>query len=123
LKGRHRKLVLLALVGLSLPALTWAKQPPQSSPSEPVYEFEVTQDWLTMSDGVRLSVTFFKPVPQRPGERFPILFELLPYRKDDRFYARDYPLYSYFARRGYVVAKVDIRGTGSSEGKVRARGD
>ncbi len=94
---------------------------PRLSPSPPVYEFEIHQDWLTMKDGIRLSVTYFKPIPKEKNEKFPVLFEFLPYRKDDSFYLRDYPLFSYFARRGYVIAKVDIRGTGSSEGTLPPR--
>jgi putative CocE/NonD family hydrolase len=90
-------------------------------PSAPVYEFEIIRDWLIMEDGVRLSATLFKPIARQGDEKFPVLFEFLPYRKDDSFYLRDYPLYSYFARRGYVAVKVDIRGTGSSEGKVPPR--
>lgn len=89
--------------------------------SPPVYDFEIEKDWLLMADGIRLSVTYFKPTPRQSGEKFPALLELLPYRKDDQFYVRDYPLYSYFARRGYVAAKLDIRGTGSSEGEVPER--
>jgi predicted acyl esterase len=90
----------------------------KAQPSPPVYEFEIIRDWLVMKDGVRLSATYFRPVAKVEGERFPVLFEFLPYRKDDSFYLRDYPLYSYFARRGYVMAKADIRGTDSSEGMV-----
>lgn len=73
---------------------------------------------MTMPDGVRLSTTVFRPVVEG---RYPVLLELLPYRKDDMFYLRDYPLYSYFARRGFVVLKVDVRGTGSSEGRLPDR--
>jgi len=75
--------------------------------------------WLTMKDGVRLSVTFFKPVPKSPGERFPVLFDYYPYRKDED--PTSFSLYTYFARRGYITATVDIRGTGSSEGAVPDR--
>ena len=89
--------------------------------SAPTYEFEIIRDWIKMEDGVRLSATLFKPIAKQDNEKFPVLFEFLPYRKDDSFYLRDYPLYSYFARRGYVAAKVDIRGTGSSEGMVPPR--
>jgi predicted acyl esterase len=89
--------------------------------SKPVYDFEIIYDNLTMKDGTKLSTTYFKPIPHKKDETFPVLLELLPYRKDDYFYMRDYPLYSYFARRGYVIAKVDVRGTGSSEGKVPPR--
>jgi len=88
---------------------------------QPDYEFEIERDWLVMRDGVRLSVSYFKPLPNVRDEKFPVLLELLPYRKDDQFYARDYPLHTYFARHGYVSAKVDIRGTGSSEGKTPDR--
>jgi len=89
--------------------------------SRPDYEFEIQREWLVMPDSTRLSVTYFMPVSKQEGEKFPVLLELLPYRKDDQFYVRDYPLYSYFARRGYVGAKVDIRGTGSSEGNTPGR--
>jgi predicted acyl esterase len=71
--------------------------------------------------GAMLSMTLYRPVPRTPGETFPVLLELLPYRKDDSFYARDYPLYSWFARHGYLAAKVDVRGTGSSTGALPAR--
>lgn len=71
--------------------------------------------------GVRLAVTLYRPVARTPGETFPVLLELLPYRKDDSFYARDYPLYSWWARHGYLAAKVDVRGTGSSTGALPAR--
>jgi uncharacterized protein len=94
---------------------------PGLPPSPPDYEFEIVRGFLPMKDGVRLAATYFRPLPKAPDETFPVLLELLPYRKDDSFYQRDYPLYSYFARRGYVVAKVDVRGTGSSEGKAPAR--
>ena len=65
-----------------------------------------------MKDGVRLAATYFLPKPRSTGERFPVLLELLPYRKDDSFYLRDYPLYAYLARHGFACVKVDIRGTG-----------
>jgi len=86
-----------------------------------IYEFTIERAWLTMKDGVRLSATFFKPAPRQQSEKFPVLFEFLPYRKDDSFYIRDYPIYTYFVRRGFIMAKVDIRGTGSSEGAVPPR--
>lgn len=73
-----------------------------------------------MRDSVRLSVTFSKPAPRSPGETFPVLLDLLPYRKDE-FPERHPSYFAYFARRGYIMATVDIRGTGSSEGAVPPR--
>jgi putative CocE/NonD family hydrolase len=70
-----------------------------------------------MPDGVRLSVTFLKPKPRTPGETFPVLLDLYPYRKDE--YPDAGP--TYFARRGYITATVDVRGTGSSEGVLPPR--
>ena len=69
-----------------------------------------------MKDGVRLAATFYMPDGAKPGEKFPALLEYLPYRKDDGTAAGDYPKHSYFARRGYVGVRVDIRGFGASEG-------
>jgi len=69
-----------------------------------------------MSDGVRLSVTLYMPDGAKPEEKFPAILEYQPYRKDDAMAERDYSLYTHFARRGYVCARVDIRGFGTSEG-------
>lgn len=69
-----------------------------------------------MKDGVHLAATFYMPGGARAQEKFPALLEYLPYRKDDGTAAGDYPKHAYFARRGYVSARVDIRGFGASEG-------
>jgi uncharacterized protein len=72
--------------------------------------------WIPMKDGVRLAATLYMPDGAKPGEKFPALLDYLPYRKDDGTAAGDYPKNAYFARRGYVGARVDIRGFGASEG-------
>ena len=74
------------------------------------------QAWIPMKDGVHLAATLYMPDGARPGEKFPALLEYLPYRKDDGTAAGDYPKHAYFARRGYVGARVDIRGFGASKG-------
>lgn len=71
---------------------------------------------LPMRDGVRLSANLWKPVPHAEGERFPAILEMIPYRKDDWRYVSDHQHGQYFAERGFVFARLDIRGTGSSEG-------
>ena len=109
---------LLLIAALTIGA--WSLARAQSAPAAP-YAFDVTRDFLTMKDGVRLAVTWYEPRARAPGEKFPVLLEYLPYRKDDSFYQRDYPLYSYFARHGFLMAKVDVRGTGGSEGALPTR--
>lgn len=89
--------------------------------SSPVYEVSVEKGTLPMSDGTLLAVLYFKPVLLEEGETFPVLFEMDPYRVDDVSYLEDYYVGMYFAKRGYVVAMVDVRGTGRSEGVVPDR--
>ncbi|MFT7688938.1 MAG: putative CocE/NonD family hydrolase, partial [Candidatus Azotimanducaceae bacterium] len=81
----------------------------------PREDFRVTEVWITMPDGVRLAADVFWPTGADKTNRFPVLLEYLPYRKNESL-ARNYALYSYFLERGYIVARVDIRGTGNSEG-------
>jgi predicted acyl esterase len=88
-----------------------------AAPSPPAYGMTLEEAWIPMPDGVRLAVDLFLPSGGKPGERFPVLLEYLPYRKAEGR-SRNHALYSYFVRRGYVVARVDIRGTGGSEGRL-----
>ena len=63
-------------------------------------------------DGIRLAATLYVPAGDGP---WPALLEALPYRKDDVTLSYR-PEYVRFADAGYVVCRVDVRGTGSSEG-------
>ena len=72
--------------------------------------------WISMKDGVRLAATLYMPEGAKSWEQFPALLEYLPYRKDDGTAAEDYGKHAYFARRGYISVRVDIRGFGASEG-------
>jgi uncharacterized protein len=99
---------LLLISRLPLPAI--------DPPSPPAYGVRMKKAWIPMKDGVRLAATLYMPDGTKPDEKFPALLEYLPYRKDDGTAAEDYPHHAYFARRGYVGARVDIRGFGASEG-------
>ncbi len=93
------------------------KESSEDESSEADHEFTLEREMLTMQDGVKLAVTYWMPKAGGSGEKFPVFFEMNGYRKDDLCYLSwDYPVGAYFARRGYVVAKVDVRGTGDSEG-------
>lgn len=85
------------------------------------HRYDIALDSMRMTDGTSLAVTRWVPRPRHPGERFPALLEMIPYRKDDDFYERDFALYDWFARRGFLMVKVDVRGTGGSGGTLPAR--
>jgi putative CocE/NonD family hydrolase len=69
--------------------------------------------WIPMADGVRLAASLHLP---DAGDPWPVLLEALPYRKDDvtAGYRSEYERLA--GEHGYAVARVDLRGTGSSEG-------
>jgi putative CocE/NonD family hydrolase len=77
--------------------------------------------WIPMPDGVRLAANRFLPGAGGPNDRFSVVLEYLPYRKDEGLFERDWDLYSYMTERGYACVKVDIRGTGRSEGVLPDR--
>ena len=75
----------------------------------------VRQVEIPMPDGVRLGATLYLPDAPNDGP-FPAVVEYLPYRKDDNKIPRDWRTHSYLARKGYVGVRLDVRGTGASEG-------
>jgi hypothetical protein len=81
----------------------------------PLHALQPTEVRIPMRDGVRLAADLWKP-EQGKGP-FPVLLEYLPYRKTEAR-GNSFSLYSYFVRHGFVVARVDIRGTGNSEGTL-----
>ena len=68
--------------------------------------------WITVEDGARLAARLFLP-DERPA---PVILEALPYRMDDltSSYASEYERLC--NEGGFAVCRLDIRGTGSSEG-------
>ena len=68
---------------------------------------------IPMADGTRLSARIWWP--RGPGP-FPTILEYIPYRKRDMVRARDERNHPYFAAHGYVCLRVDMRGSGDSEG-------
>jgi putative CocE/NonD family hydrolase len=69
-------------------------------------------------DGTRLAADLYLPRPAvERGEPVDVVLEYIPYRKDE--IAPGTRFYEYFPQQGYAVARVDIRGTGSSPGVSR----
>ncbi|GCF95626.1 hydrolase [Enterococcus florum] len=78
------------------------------------YDVEIIEnEWYTLSDGTRLSCRIWLPKSEEP---LPAILEYLPYRKTDGTRGRDNPMHGYFSGHGYNVVRVDMRGTGESDG-------
>jgi len=76
---------------------------------------EVRDLWIPMPDGVRLHARVWLP-GGADSAPVPALLEYLPYRLDDWTSVRDSERHPWYAAHGYAAVRVDIRGTGSSEG-------
>jgi putative CocE/NonD family hydrolase len=86
--------------------------------SEPIHAVETIWDVrIPARDGIELSANVWRPRPALGDpERFPAILEMIPYGKDNWRRNADIARGTYFAERGYVLCRVDVRGTGSSEG-------
>ncbi|MEX0286522.1 MAG: CocE/NonD family hydrolase [Paracoccaceae bacterium] len=76
---------------------------------------EIENIWIPMPDGVKLAARIWLP-EDAEDDPVPAIFEYLPYRKRDGTVARDHLTHPYFAGHGYAGVRVDMRGTGDSEG-------
>jgi len=76
---------------------------------------EIENLFITMPDGCRLAARLWLPVD---AERKPVpaILEYLPYRKRDGTAERDHLTHPYFAGHGYACVRVDMRGSGESDG-------
>ncbi len=72
-------------------------------------------DWIELSDGVRL---FARTTMPREAQETPVpaILEYLPYHLTDRTAFGDSLHHPYFAGHGYASVRVDMRGTGNSDG-------
>ena len=76
---------------------------------------EIENVFIPMSDGCRIAARLWLPkfAHQSP---VPAILEYIPYRKRDFMRARDEPIHRYFAGHGYAAIRVDLRGSGDSDG-------
>ena len=70
---------------------------------------------VRMRDGVHLSARLWLPEGAEE-DPVPAVLELIPYRKRDHSRPRDAQMHSWFAGNGIAAVRVDIRGSGDSEG-------
>ena len=83
----------------------------------PISFHVVETEWITLSDGCRLAVRMWIPdgADRSPA---PAILENLPYRRRDSSRLRNDRMHGYFAGHGYAGVRVDIRGTGDSDGLI-----
>lgn len=71
--------------------------------------------WIPMSDGTRLAARMWLP-DDAEVDPVPAIIEYIPYRKRDGTRERDEAMYPWFAGRGYACLRIDMRGSGDSDG-------
>ena len=80
---------------------------------EPTYGVRIERNVrIPMRDGKTLSADLIRPDAEG---RFPILIEYHPYRKDD-VSRGGHNQHWYLAERGFIGVRLDVRGTGGSDG-------
>ncbi len=92
----------------------------ENSADTPVTEDIQTleQVWIPLSDGCRLAANIRMPLDAETHP-VPAILEYIPYRQRDVKAERDARIHGYFARNGYAGVRVDLRGSGNSEGILR----
>lgn len=69
--------------------------------------------FIPLPDGTRLAARLWRPQDATP---VPAVLEFIPYRKRDNTLPRDETIHPWMAEHGYACLRVDIRGSGDSEG-------
>ncbi len=71
--------------------------------------------WIPMRDGARLAARLWLP-EDAADDPVPAVLEYIPYRKRDFTRQRDSIMHPYVAGHGYACIRVDLRGSGDSDG-------
>jgi putative CocE/NonD family hydrolase len=71
--------------------------------------------WIPLKDGTRLAARVWLPVDAETNP-VPAILEYIPYRRRDFTAPRDALTHPYVAGHGYACVRVDMRGSGDSDG-------
>lgn len=80
---------------------------------------ETENVWIPLPDGCRLAARLWLPEGAEAAAPVPAILEYLPYRKRDGTARRDALTHPWFAGHGYAAVRVDLRGSGESDGLLR----
>lgn len=75
----------------------------------------IPTEWITLVDGTRLAATIWLP-EDAVEQPVPAILEYIPYRRRDGTVLRDRQMHAWFAGHGYAAVRVDMRGSGDSDG-------
>jgi hypothetical protein len=75
----------------------------------------IDHQWIPLADGTRLAARIWLPEGAAAAP-VPAVLEYIPYRKRDMTAWRDWANHGYLAGHGYACIRLDVRGTGDSEG-------
>ncbi|HEX4507536.1 MAG TPA: CocE/NonD family hydrolase, partial [Alphaproteobacteria bacterium] len=70
---------------------------------------------IALSDGTRILATLWLPVDAETAP-VPAVVEMVPYRRRDGTVFRDWPMQPYVAGHGFAYCRIDLRGSGDSDG-------
>jgi putative CocE/NonD family hydrolase len=76
---------------------------------------EVEPLWIPMSDGRRLAARMWLP-KDAESDPVPAILESIPYRRRDGTILGDAPTHPWWAGHGYAAIRLDIAGSGDSDG-------
>jgi putative CocE/NonD family hydrolase len=76
---------------------------------------EIRHEWIPLRDGCRLAARIWLP-EDAESDPVPALLEYIPYRKGDGTAEDDPTRHAWYAGHGYASVRVDIRGSGDSDG-------
>jgi putative CocE/NonD family hydrolase len=82
------------------------------------HQVEVTEHlFIPLADGTRLGARLWLPATAGANP-VPAILEYIPYGKRDGTRSRDEPMHAWFASHGYAAIRVDLRGSGESDGQL-----
>src|SRR3990167_6006493 len=129
----HQKITSFLSADSSLANLTKIPQVEETSSTIPwehnnTMEFVLPQDlphavkhyetiWITLSDSTKLAARLWLPV-NAESTPCPAILEYLPYCRRHGTVIRDSYTHPYLAGHGYACIRVDLRGTGDSDGVI-----